>query len=58
MIFARFLGPSILIARLATRVAKPNGLHHVSLGEVTDFIKDKSLRDLPGEFMIYVKRYY
>ncbi|XP_014669446.1 PREDICTED: DNA repair protein REV1-like isoform X2 [Priapulus caudatus] len=42
------LGPSILIARLATRLAKPNGQHWVKPDEVPAFIHGQALKDLPG----------
>jgi len=32
------IGGNILIARLATRRAKPNGVHHVEQQHVSDFI--------------------
>ncbi|CAL1536465.1 unnamed protein product [Lymnaea stagnalis] len=42
------IGPNILLARLATRKAKPNGQHQVQSSEARDFIRDQSVRDLPG----------
>ncbi|CAG5125579.1 unnamed protein product, partial [Candidula unifasciata] len=42
------IGPNILLARLATRRAKPNGQFEVTATEAKDFIEDKSVSDLPG----------
>ena len=42
------MGPSMLIARLATKKAKPNGLHHVRKDEVEEFMKGHSVDNLPG----------
>ncbi|XP_059172057.1 DNA repair protein REV1-like [Physella acuta] len=42
------IGPNILLARLATRKAKPNGQYQVSVTEAKDFIKDQPVRNLPG----------
>lgn len=44
-----FSGPNILLARMATRVAKPNGQHQLQEEEALAFLKDKSVRDLPGK---------
>ncbi len=41
-------GPSVLIAKLATRSAKPNGQCHVDKGEIADFIRGVDIGDLPG----------
>ncbi|RKP21526.1 DNA/RNA polymerase [Rozella allomycis CSF55] len=41
-------GPNMLIARLATKKAKPNGQHYVTKEEIKDFIKDISVKDLPS----------
>jgi DNA repair protein REV1 len=43
-----FVGSSILIARMATRIAKPDGQHYVATGDVATFILDKAVKDLPG----------
>lgn len=39
---------SILLARMATRVAKPNGQHFLSLDDVHEFMSDQRVQDLPG----------
>lgn len=39
-------GSNVLLAKLALRKAKPDGIHQV--GNVTDFLKDVQFRDLPG----------
>ena len=42
-------GPNILLARLATRVAKPNGLYQLEEAAAKEFLKDRSVSDLPGK---------
>ena len=42
------LGPNLLVARLATRVAKPDGQFRVAKAEVADFIRQQPIGDLPG----------
>lgn len=42
------LGPNILVARLATHKAKPNGQFLVRNKQINDFIKDQTLKNLPG----------
>ncbi|XP_076821488.1 DNA repair protein REV1-like isoform X2 [Clavelina lepadiformis] len=42
------IAPSISIARMATRVGKPNGLHEVKSNQVDFFIHDQKVKDLPG----------
>ncbi|XP_057290303.1 DNA repair protein REV1-like [Hydractinia symbiolongicarpus] len=42
------IGNSILIARLATKQAKPNGKCYVSMADVPEFIKHQNVKDLPG----------
>lgn len=42
------LASNILLARLSTKVAKPNGMFFLEEGKVEEFMKDKSVRDLPG----------
>ncbi|CAG0916673.1 unnamed protein product [Notodromas monacha] len=42
------LGQNMLIARLATRLAKPNGQFYVEDDEACEFMKDQTVRDLPG----------
>ncbi|XP_024142544.1 DNA repair protein REV1 isoform X1 [Oryzias melastigma] len=42
------MGSNILLARLATRKAKPNGQHFLKSEEVDDFIRDLPVTRLPG----------
>lgn len=42
------MGSNILLARLATRKAKPNGQYFLKSEEVDDFIRDLSVTSLPG----------
>jgi DNA repair protein REV1 len=42
------LGHSELIARLATRKAKPNGQYYVGKHEINPFIKEIPLSSIPG----------
>lgn len=42
------LGPSKLVARLATKAAKPDGQFHVQPSEVMSYFDTLSVRDLPG----------
>uniref|UniRef100_A0AAV2JZ59 DNA repair protein REV1 n=1 Tax=Knipowitschia caucasica TaxID=637954 RepID=A0AAV2JZ59_KNICA len=42
------MGSNILLARLATRRAKPNGQYFLKSEEVDDFIKDLAVTSLPG----------
>ena len=39
---------NMLLARMSTRIAKPNGQYHLSLGEVENFLSSQQVRDLPG----------
>ncbi|KAI0238331.1 DNA repair protein REV1 [Lamellibrachia satsuma] len=39
---------NILLAKLSTRKAKPNGQFHLLSEDVAEFIQDKSISDLPG----------
>ena len=39
---------NMLLARMATRVAKPNGQHLLSAGDVKDFLCRQRVQDLPG----------
>jgi DNA repair protein REV1 len=43
------LGPNMLIARLATKVAKPNGQHYVPAARASEFMLEQTIRDLPGK---------
>ncbi|GIL49419.1 hypothetical protein Vafri_5746, partial [Volvox africanus] len=42
------IGPNILVAKLATRRAKPNGQFRVTQGTVLNFLGDLKVEDLPG----------
>ncbi|AWP13347.1 putative DNA repair protein REV1 [Scophthalmus maximus] len=42
------MGSNILLARLATRKAKPDGQHFLKSEEVDDFIRDLPVTSLPG----------
>ncbi|XP_061580132.1 DNA repair protein REV1 [Cololabis saira] len=42
------MGSNILLARLATRKAKPDGQYHLKSEEVDDFIRDLPVTRLPG----------
>ena len=42
------LGSNVLLARLATRRAKPDGQFHVLPEDASNFIKDHAVSDLPG----------
>jgi len=42
------LGPNLLVARLATRLAKPDGQFRVAKSEIGDFIRQQPIGDLPG----------
>ncbi|XP_033103900.1 DNA repair protein REV1-like [Anneissia japonica] len=39
---------NILLARMSTRIAKPNGQHYLEVGQEVDFIKSQPVGDLPG----------
>jgi DNA repair protein REV1 len=43
------IGPSLLVARLATRKGKPNGQYRVASGQVLAFLADLPVDQLPGE---------
>ncbi|XP_013397890.1 DNA repair protein REV1 [Lingula anatina] len=42
------LAGNILLARMCTRVAKPNGQFYLPPDQVTDFMKTQSIQDIPG----------
>lgn len=42
------IGPNMLIARMATRTAKPNGQHLVRSEDIASFLSSQAVRDLPG----------
>ena len=43
------MGPNMLIARLATKKAKPNGQHLITDSQVVKFIANEKVSDLPGK---------
>jgi DNA repair protein REV1 len=43
------VGSNILQAKMATRKAKPNGQYHLKLRDVIDFMKEQSVKDIPGK---------
>ena len=45
------LAVNILLAKLSTRKAKPNGQFHLLSEDVAEFIQDKSISDLPGKYL-------
>lgn len=51
-IFITFIGSNILLARMATRRAKPDGQYHLKSEEVDDFIRNQLVIHLPGMFII------
>lgn len=42
------MGPNMLVARLATKKAKPNGAFYISRADVDDFLRGHKIEDLPG----------
>lgn len=42
------MGSNMLLARLVTKVAKPNGQHFLPEDEVDNFMKEQKVEDLPG----------
>ncbi len=42
----------MLLARLANKVAKPNGQYYVTDERVVDFIARQKVKDLPGKMII------
>ncbi|XP_035703014.1 DNA repair protein REV1 isoform X2 [Folsomia candida] len=42
------IGSNKLLAKLATKKAKPNGVHHLKVEDAQDFIQDLEVRELPG----------
>ncbi|XP_022662442.1 DNA repair protein REV1-like [Varroa destructor] len=42
------MGPNMLIARLATKKAKPDGFCYISQDQVAEFVSDKKVSDIPG----------
>uniref|UniRef100_A0A1A7YB70 DNA repair protein REV1 n=1 Tax=Iconisemion striatum TaxID=60296 RepID=A0A1A7YB70_9TELE len=50
------MGSNILLARLATRKAKPNGHYFLKSEEVDDFIRDLPVTSLPGVGRVMAKK--
>uniref|UniRef100_A0A1A8JYG9 DNA repair protein REV1 n=1 Tax=Nothobranchius kuhntae TaxID=321403 RepID=A0A1A8JYG9_NOTKU len=50
------MGSNILLARLATRKAKPNGQYFLKSEEVDDFIRDLPVTSLPGVGRVMAKK--
>lgn len=44
------IGSNKLLAKLATKKAKPNGVHHLKVEDAQDFIQDLEVRELPGTY--------
>jgi DNA repair protein REV1 len=42
------MGPNMLMARLATKKAKPNGLFYINKKDMNEFMKNHKVEDLPG----------
>ena len=42
------MGPNMLMARLATKKAKPNGKFYISKKDMNEFMKNHKVEDLPG----------
>ena len=42
------MGSNMLMARLSTKKAKPNGLFYIAKAQMVDFMKDHQVEDLPG----------
>lgn len=42
------MGPNMLMARLSTKKAKPNGLFYISKAQMVEFMKEHQVSDLPG----------
>ena len=41
---------NILLAKMATRKAKPNGQYHLTSDMVQDFIQTQSIKNIPGKW--------
>lgn len=50
LFFFYFIGSNILLARMATRKAKPDGQYHLKPEEVDDFIRGQLVSNLPGKY--------
>jgi hypothetical protein len=49
-----FIGSNILLARMATRKAKPDGQYHLQPDEVDDFIRSQLVTNLPGKYKSFI----
>ena len=49
-------GSSILLARMATKKAKPDGIFHLKDGNAMEFFKSVQVGDLPGNFLSFENR--
>ena len=47
-VFCWFPGSSILLAKMATRKAKPNGQYYLKSEEVLEFMSEQSVQNIPG----------
>lgn len=53
-----FIGSNILLARMATRKAKPDGQYHLKPEEVDDFIRGQLVTNLPGKYRASLFNFY
>lgn len=49
LFFLNFIGSNILLAKMATKKAKPDGQYHLKPEEVDDFIRGQLVANLPGK---------
>ena len=54
----KFIGSNILLARMATRKAKPDGQYHLKPEEVDDFIRGQLVTNLPGKYRSFLFNFY
>lgn len=52
------IGSNILLARMATRKAKPDGQYHLKPEEVDDFIRSQLVTSLPGKHKSFLCNIY
>lgn len=48
LFFLFVLGGNVLLAKMATKKAKPNGQFYLKGDDVMDFMKDQSAQNIPG----------
>lgn len=48
LFFKFVLGGNVLLAKMATKKAKPNGQFYLKGDDVMDFMKDQSVQNIPG----------